>query len=102
MPDDFPLTIFYDAACPVGGVGRGDRRVVDEREARDGDLRHAGAQIDGVEGELLEPGTQAAQRMADRVWKFFEHGFSCWLGPGIRRAGAHPERAASAVRRFLY
>jgi hypothetical protein len=43
-------------AGAIGGVERRDRRVIDERQARHRDRRHSGAQVDGMEGDLAEPG----------------------------------------------
>ena len=48
--------------------------MVDERQARHRDRGHAGAQVDGLEGDLVEPGALAAQRVAERIGKLFEHG----------------------------
>ena len=61
-------------ALAIGGVARRNRRVVDERQARHRDLRHAGAQVDRLVRGLVEPGALVAQRMADRVGELFEQG----------------------------
>jgi hypothetical protein len=74
-------------AVAVVGVALGDRRVVGERQAADANRGHASAQVDGVEGGLVEPGTLSAQDMADHVGKFFEHG--SLRRPGIRRGIRH-------------
>ena len=48
--------------------------MVGKRQAADGDGRHAAAQVDGLEGGLLQAGALAAQGVADQIGQFLEHG----------------------------
>ncbi len=84
--------------------------MVGERQAGDGDGRHAGAQVDAVEDDVVEPGALVAQHVADGVGKLFEHGGSCVDGadglsvPTKRRRGnvrrrVRPDGGRPAARR---
>jgi len=48
--------------------------VVGEGQTRQGDRRHARAQIDRLKRGLVEPGALAAQGMANRIGKLFKQG----------------------------
>ncbi len=47
--------------------------MVDERGARDGDLRRAVAQIDPVEQDVFDAGTLAFEQMTERRRKLLQH-----------------------------
>ncbi len=54
-------------AFAIRGVALGNGRVVCERKARHLELRHAAAQIDPVEENLLQAGTLSLQHVAEGI-----------------------------------